>query len=47
MNSHVEIEENNKEIKIAIFWGVASLVDIDKRFRKAFCLHHHVDEGSY
>jgi hypothetical protein len=37
-------------MEMAVFWDVAqcSLVDIDKRFRGAYCLHHHVvdlDDG--
>jgi hypothetical protein len=37
-------------IKLEIFWDVilCTLVDTDKRFRAAYCLHHHDpdDEGS-
>jgi hypothetical protein len=30
-------------MKMAVFWDVApcGLVDIDRRFRGAYCLHHH------
>jgi hypothetical protein len=34
--------EDNIEMKTAVFWAVApcSLVEIYRRFRGAFCLHH-------
>jgi hypothetical protein len=34
------------EYKISIFWDVAqySLVDVDRHFRGAYCLHHQGDE---
>jgi hypothetical protein len=35
-----------KTIKMAVFWDVASfsLVDIDRRFRGAYCRHYQCDE---
>jgi hypothetical protein len=32
-------------MKMAVFWDVApcSLLDIDRRFRGAYCLHHQGD----
>jgi hypothetical protein len=37
----------NMSMKMAVFWDVApcSLVEIDQRFRRLYCLHHHVDVG--
>jgi hypothetical protein len=34
-------------LNMAVFWDVApySLVEIDRRFRCAYCLHHQVDEA--
>jgi hypothetical protein len=36
-------------MKMAVFWDVepCSLVDIDHRFRRAYCLHNHTDDGKY
>jgi hypothetical protein len=33
-------------MKMIVFWDVVpcSLVDIDRRFRGAYCLHHHPDD---
>jgi hypothetical protein len=34
-------------VKISIFWDVApcSIVEVDRRFRGAYCLHHQGDEA--
>jgi hypothetical protein len=34
-------------IKIIAFWDIAlcSLVEVDRRFRGAYCLHHRPDDG--
>jgi hypothetical protein len=41
-------KEMNKTItmKFSVFWDVApcSEVDVDRRFRGAYCLHHQGDE---
>jgi hypothetical protein len=34
-------------LKLALLWDLApfSLVKNDRRFRRAYCLHHHPDDG--
>jgi hypothetical protein len=34
-------------MKMIAFWGVwpSSLVEVDRRFRVSYCLHHHRDEN--
>jgi hypothetical protein len=34
-------------LKMAAFWDIAlcSLIDVDRHFGGAYCLHHHSDEG--
>jgi hypothetical protein len=35
-------------VKLGVFWDVApcSQVDVDRRFRGAYCLHHQGDDGT-
>jgi hypothetical protein len=34
-------------MKLRVFWDVVpcSQVDVDRRFRGAYCLHHHCSDG--
>jgi hypothetical protein len=36
-------------MKMAVFWDIApcSLVDTDRRFRGAYCLHYHSDRPEF
>jgi hypothetical protein len=36
-------------LRVAFFWDVApcSVVEIDRRFRDAYCLHHEVDRQTH
>jgi hypothetical protein len=38
-----ETERKKENIKMTVFWDVAqcSLVETDRRFGGAYCLHHH------
>jgi hypothetical protein len=41
--------EPKKSLKMAIFWDVApsSLVDTDRHFRGAYCLHHQGEKSLF
>jgi hypothetical protein len=44
-----ELINSKDTMKMAVFWDVApcNLVDIDRRFRETYCLHHQGDGPNY
>jgi hypothetical protein len=44
---HLHLGRREKVLRMAVFWDVVlcSLLDVDRCFREAYCLHHQGDES--